>query len=232
MVNCPKCGTKNENDAAFCTHCGVPLQSDVESTIEQHAKQFAQNMEQMGKKVGDQMTQAAKKVHETTQKEARQFEQRMDRASRHAENWYNKTFGALGPLLESFIFLIVFRLGIMLMELPNQETPGIHTIATILLVYILPLFALSLLSNYTQYLSKKFFKFRVFSPLLYAIFVVILFWIISKILYDASTHFTLPDLRTAALSLENGLPTIFIFVLLIGYVILVMSLPKDQKEKP
>ena len=232
MVNCPKCGTKNGDDAAFCTHCGVSLNSDVGSTIEQHAKQFAQNMEQMGKKVGDQMAQAAKKVHETTQKEARQFEHRMDRASHHAENWYNKTFGAFGPLLESFIFLIGFRFVIMLMELPNQKTPDIHIIASILLVYILPLFALSLLSNYTQYLSKKFFKFKVFSPLLYAIFVVLLFWIISKMLYDASTHFTVPDLQTAALSLENGLPTIFIFVLLLGYVILVMSLPRDQKEKP
>jgi gas vesicle protein len=232
MVNCPKCGTKNNDDAIFCTHCGVSLRSDVGSTIEQHAKQFAQNMEQVGKKVGDQMAQAAKKVHETTQKEARQFEQRMDRASRHAENWYNKTFGAFGPLLESFIFLIVFRVGIMVMELPNQETPEIHTIATILLVYILPLFALTLLSNYTQYLSKKFFRFKVFSPLLYAIFVVLLFWIISKILFDASTHFTIPDLQTAAQSLENSLPTIFIFVLLLGYVILIMSLPKDQKEKP
>jgi len=232
MANCPKCGTKNNDDAAFCTHCGVSLHSDVESTIEQHAKQFAQNMEQVGKKVGNQMAQAAKKVHDTTQKEARQFEHRMDRMSRYAEGWYYKTFGALGPLLESFIFLIVFRIVIMAMELPNQETPEIHTIAAILLVYILPLFALSLLSNYTQYLSKKFFQIKIFSPLLYAIFVVLLFWIISRILYDVYTHFPNQELQTAAQSLENSLPTIFIFVLLIGYVILVLNLPRNQKEKP
>jgi hypothetical protein len=232
MVNCSKCGTKNEDDAAFCTKCGVSLHSDIGSTIEQHAKQFAQDMEQVGKKVGDQMAQAAKKVHETTQKEARQFEHRMDRVNRHAENWYNKTFGPFGPLLESFIFLIVFRVAIMVMELPNVDAPDVHIIATILLPYILPLFALTLLSNYTQYLSKKFFKIKVFSPLLYAIFFVLLFWIVSKILYDASTQFTIIDLRTAALSLENSLPTVFVFVLLIGYVILVLSLPRDQKEKP
>jgi hypothetical protein len=233
MVNCPKCGTKNDDDATFCTHCGVSLHSDVGSTIEQHAKQFAQNMEQVGKKVGDNIAQAAKKVQETTQKEARQFEQRMDRMSRRAENWYERSFGPFGPLLESFIFLIVFRLVIMVMELPNEETPEVHTGAAILLVYILPLFALSLLSNYTQYLSRKFFQFKVFSPLLYAIFFVLFCWIISKILYDASTHFTtIPDLRTAALSLENSLPTIFVFVLLIGYVILMLNLPKGEKKKP
>lgn len=232
MVNCPKCETNNDDDAIFCTHCGVSLHSDVASTIEQHSKQFAQDMEQMGKKVGDHMTKALKRVHDTTQKEARQFEQRMDRVSRHAENWYEKTFGVFGPLLESFIFLIVFRLIVLVMEQLNQQTPEIHTIAAILMVYILPFFALALLSNYTGYLSKKFFKFKVFSPLLYAIFFVLFCWIISKILYDVSTQSTIPDLRTAALSLENSLPTIFIFVLLIGYVILMLNLPKDKKNKP
>jgi len=232
MIKCPKCGNDNGDDAAFCTTCGVSLRSDAESTIEQHAQRFAQNMEQMGKKVGDQMAQAAKQFHESTQKEARHFEQRMDRMGKRAENWYERSFGPFGPLLESFIFLIVFRLVIMVMELPNEETPDVHTVAAILLVYILPLFALSLVSNYTQYLSKKFFQIKVFSPLFYAIFFVLFCWIISKMLYDASTHFTIPDLRTAALSLENSLPTIFVFVLLIGYVILVMSLPRDQGKKP
>lgn len=232
MVICSKCGTKNDDDASFCTHCGVSLCSDAGSTIEQHAKQFAQNMEQVGKKIGDQMTQTAKKIHETTQMEARQFEQRMDRMSHHAESWYNKTFGVFGPLLESFIFLIVFRIIIMVMDLPNQQIPDINTFAAILLVYIVPFFALSLLSNYTNYFSKKYFQFKMFSPLLYAIFFVLFCWIISRILYDVNDQFTIPDLQTAALSLENSLPTIFIFVLLLGYVILILSLPKDQKKKP
>jgi hypothetical protein len=232
MPNCPKCGTQNDDDSIFCTTCGNSLKSDAASPLERQAKMFAQDMEQVGKKVGDHMVQVTKKVHETTQKEARQFEQRIDRVSRHAENWYNKTFGVIGPLLESFIFLIVFRLVIMIMQLPNTETPEINTLAAILLVYILPLFSLTLLSNYTQYLSKKFFQFKVFSPLLYAIFFVLLCWIISKILYDASVSFIIPDLQTAALSLENSLPTIFIFVLLIGYVILFMSMPRDRERTP
>lgn len=231
MVKCPKCGNDNSDDAAFCTNCGVSLRSDAGSTIEQHAQRFAQNMEHMGKKVGDQMAQAAKQFHESTQKEARHFEQRMDRMGKRAENWYERRFGPFGPLLESFIFLIVFRLVIMVMELPNEETPEVHTVAAILLVYILPLFALSLLSNYTQYLSKKLFQIKVFSPLFYAIFFVLFCWIISKMLYDAGNRFTNPDFQTAAVSLENSLPTIFVFVLLIGYVILVVNLPRDQGKK-
>jgi len=231
-MNCPKCGKKNGDDAAFCTKCGVSLRSDVGSTIEQHAKQFAQNMEQAGKKIGDQMAQTAKQYHDSTQKEAKNFEQRMNRMSKHAESWYESSFGPFGPLLESFIFLIVFRLVIMVVEYTSAETSEIQTVAAILLMYLLPFFALSLLSNYTQYLSKKFFQIKVFSPLFYAIFFVLFCWIISKMLYEASNRFTLSNLQTAAVSLENSLPTIFVFVLLIGYVILVMNLPRDQGKKP
>ncbi len=232
MFTCSKCQTSNDDDATFCTHCGMPLRSEVKSTFDQQTKQFAQTMEQMGKKIGDQMAQVAKQVHKTTQTQAKQFEQRMDRMSYRAESWYNRTFGIFGPLLESFIFLIVFRVIIMVMELPNQSTPEIHTLATILLVYILPFFVLSLLSNYTQYFAKKYYKFKIFSPLLYAIFFVLFCWILSRILYDVSIQFPTPNLQTAALSLENNLPSIFIFILLLGYVILILSLPRDQMNKP
>jgi gas vesicle protein len=232
MVDCSKCGKNNNDDAVFCTNCGISLRSDVGATIEQQAQRFAQNMEQAGKKIGDQVSKAAKQFHEGTQKEARHFEERLDRMGKRAETWYERSFGPVGPLLESFIFLIVFRLIIMVMELPNDDAPEVQTVAAILLVYILPFFALSLLSNYTQYLSKKFFQIKVFSPLLYAIFFVLFCWIISRILYDASTHFSIPDIRIAAVSLENSLPSIFVFVLLIGYVILMLNLPKDHGKKP
>jgi len=232
MVNCPKCGTKNDEDATFCTHCGVSMHSDIGTTMETQAKQFAHDMEQMGKKVGDNITQAAKKAQQTAQKKARDVEQRMDRMSKRTESWYERSFGPFGPLLESFIFLIVFRLIILAMEYLNRQTPEIRTVAAILLAYILPLFALSLLSNYTQYLSKKSFSFKVFSPLLYAIFFVLLCWIIARMLSDASTRFTVAELQTAAVSLENSLPSIFIFILLIGYVILMLNLPKEREKKP
>jgi hypothetical protein len=232
MTNCPKCGKSIKEDAIFCTHCGASIKSDIGSTIEQHAERFAQTMEQAGKKIGDQMAQAAKQFHETSQKESRHFERRIDHMGKRMETWYERTLGPLGPLVESFLFLIIFRLIIMVLELPNEDAPDVPIIAGILLAYILPLFALSLLSNYTQYLSRKFFQVKIFSPLLYAVFVVLLFWILSRILYDISSHFSIHDLQTAAVSLEQGLPTIFIFVLLIGYVILMLNLPKDQWKKP
>ena len=232
MVNCPKCGKNNPDDASFCTSCGTSLRSDVESSVEQQAKQFAKNMEQAGKKIGEHMAQAAKQIHEKTRKEAEQFEWRMDRFSRHAENWSARVFGPFGPLVESFLFLIIIRLIILVMEQPSVEVPEVRTMASILLLYLLPFFILSVLSNYTQYLSRKFFQIKVFSPLLYASFFVIFCWIITQILYEAYNQFTNPEILTAAQSLENSLPTIFIVFLLIGYILLVLNLPKNQGKKP
>jgi len=232
MVNCPNCGTKNDEDALFCTHCGTSLRSDIGSTIEHHAKQFADNMEAAGKKVGERMSQAAKKIQDDTQVRARHLERRMDRMNRNAENWYDSTFKFFGPLLSSFVFLIIFRLVLAVMEIPSAQTPDLNIIAGILLPYLLPLFAVSLLSNYTKYLSRKYYSVRIFSPLLYAVVVALLFWILSRILYDVSVQYIISDLRASAASLESSLPSIFVFVLLLGYVILFINMPREVEKKP
>ena len=232
MVSCPKCGTKNDDDAMFCTHCGSPLRSDVGTTINRHAKQFAQDMEQMGKRIGDQMSRSAKEIHESTQTRAQRFQQRVDNTSQRTGNWYDQTFGVVGPLLSSFIFLIVFRLVLLVLEIPSTETPEINTVGAILSVYILPLFAITLLSNYSQYFARKYYQFRIFSPILYAITVTLLFWVLSKILYDAGVRFSVADLRSGATSLETSLPSIFVFVLLLGYVILMVNMPRDRRREP
>jgi L-lactate permease len=231
MFSCPKCGTLNDNDALFCTKCGASLKSDT-SPLEQPAKSFAQDMNQMGKNLGESVTHAAQRIQTETHDMGKRFEQRVDHASKYMENWYNRNFGIFGPLLESFIFLIVLRLAIIVLEIPSVRTLDTDKIAAILLVYILPLFAVTLLSNYLQYFARKSYKFRVFSPLFYAITLILLLWIITKILYDVSVRFAISDIRTAAVSLENSLPTIFIFALLIGYVILFLNMPRDHKRTP
>jgi hypothetical protein len=232
MFSCPKCRTLNDDDAIFCTKCGASLKSDAASPLEQPAKSFAQDIEQMGKNLGESITHAAHRIQTDSHDMSKRFEQRIDHANKYMENWYNRNFGIFGPLLESFIFLIVLRLAIIVLEIPSVRTPDIDKIAAILLVYIIPLFAVTLLSNYTKYFARKSYKFRVFSPIFYAIYIILLLWIISKILYDVSVRFAISDIRTAAVSLENNLPTIFIFALLIGYVIIFMTMPKDHERTP
>ena len=231
MISCPKCKSKNDDDALFCTNCGTALHSDIGSAIEHHAKRFAKDMEEMGKKAGEQMAQNAKQIHDHTRWRTKRFEQRMGQMSHRAENWYDRTFGVFGPLLASFVFLIVFRFVLVVMEIPSTETPDINTIAVVLVVYVLPLFGVTLLHNYTKYFARKSHQFRLFSPLFYSISLVLFLWILAKILYDISRSFTIADLGPAAVSLENSLPSVFVFVIIIGYVFLFVNMEWNEARK-
>jgi hypothetical protein len=232
MADCPKCGKNNVDDAAFCINCGTSLKSDTASTIERHVKMFAQDMEQMGKNLGESMTHAAKRIQGDSRDMGKRFEQRIDQAGKHMENWYDRTFGVLGPLLTSFIFLIILRLVIEIVRISGDEVPEMGTITAVILIYLLPLFGTTLLSNYTSYFSRKSFKFRIFSPLFHSIVLVIFLWIIAKILDTLRYRLQIAALGTAAVNIENSLPTVFVFFLLIGYVILAMTMPREQEKKP
>lgn len=229
MVVCSKCQTKNDPDAMFCKKCGTSLQGErFRSTIETHAKEFAQNMERLGKKTGKTMAKTAQQIQENTKDMGRQVEQRTNRFTKRTENWYDRTFGILGPLISSFVFLIVIRFVIEALRVSGSQVTETAVIAAVLLLYLLPLFGISLLSNYTSYFSHKYEKFQVFAPLIQAVALTLALWIVVKILYDLRSRLSISDLGTAALTLENGLPTIFVFIVLIGYMILAFNMPQKK----
>jgi hypothetical protein len=232
MTYCPKCSTKNDDDAVFCTNCGISLKSDMTLTIERHTKKFAKGMEQMGKRAGENMAQTAKHIHEDIQDMGKRMGHRVDRASRHSENWYDSRFGVIGPLISSFIFLIVLRLVIEILQIPSSATPESKAVASVFIFYILPLFAITLISNYIKYFAKKSYQFRIFSPLFHSIALVLFLWVVVKILNGIGSRLRITDIGTATTSLENSLPTIFIFVLLIGYVVLAVTMPRELQRKP
>jgi hypothetical protein len=232
MLNCPKCGTQNDDDSMFCTKCGTSLKSDAATPLERHAMQFAQDMEQMGKNLGDSMIHAASRIQGDSRDMGKRFEQRVDQVGKNVENWYDRTFGILGPLLASFIFLIILRLAIEIARISGDEVPEMSTITAVILIYLLPLFGTTLLSNYTTYFSRKSYKFRIFSPLFHSMALVIILWIVAQILHTLRDRLQIADLGTAAVNIENSLPTVFVFVLLIGYVVLAMNMPREQEKKP
>jgi len=232
MQNCPKCGTKNDDDAFFCTNCGVSLKAgSAPSSFEQQVKDFAKDMEQVGKKVGDRIAKTAQRIQDNASDAGNRVEQRVDRVSMRAENWYDRTFGVLGPLISSFIFLIVMRIVIEVLRIPEDNVVVFRILGSSLYTYLLLLFGVTLLSSYTQYFSRKLHQFRIFSPLLYAIVPIVWLWVAMQILNNLSGPLNMPDLKTAASSIEQSLPTIFIFVLLLGYVLLALTMSQEQKRK-
>ena len=72
MVYCPKCGKKNEDDAEYCSKCGVSLtgkkkQSKINkhtSSLEKNVEDFAEEVVQIGKKAGKTIEQGVKNLSE------------------------------------------------------------------------------------------------------------------------------------------------------------------------
>jgi hypothetical protein len=157
---------------------------------------------------------------------------RVDYSSKSFENWYDSAFGIFGPVIASFLFLIVLRLAIEAVRITGVEILEMAEITSVLLLYLLPLFCITLLSNYTSYFARHSEQFRIFSPLFHSIIVVLFLWIVTQILRTLQDRLQNADLGTAATTIENALPTIFIFVLLIGYMVLALTMSKEQQKKP
>lgn len=233
MQNCPQCGTENDDASLYCKHCGVSLKTgSAPVSFDRRVKEFAQDMDHLGRRVGDHVTRAVQRAQERSQDAGKRFERRVDHVSRHTELWYDRTFGILGPLISSFIFLIVMRIVVQVLQLQEDTVTVFQILGSSLYTYLLILFGVTLLSNYTQYFSRKSFPFRVFSPLLIAVVPVVWLWVAMQILTTLSDPLKMPDLKTAASSIEQILPVVFIFVLLIGYVVLGVVMSQEQYKKP
>lgn len=231
MKECMNCRTSNGDDAAFCTTCGASLDPTVSSAIERQAKTFAQNMEQMGKNLGESMKDATKRIQDRSQHIGKRIEERVDVATHAVESWYDTTFGIFGPLLQSFLFLIILRFAILLVHMSAPYVQDIDVIASTIHLYLLPLFGATLLANYTTYFAKKSEKFRIFSPLLHAIVFTIILWIVAQLLHTLSDRLVIEALNTAAVTIESMLPALFVLVLLIGYVVLAMNMSREPEQK-
>ncbi|HVQ00614.1 MAG TPA: zinc ribbon domain-containing protein [Candidatus Thermoplasmatota archaeon] len=235
MQTCKNCGTENDDAALYCKHCGVSFKTGVSapaSTVDQRMKGFAQDMDQLGKRVGDRVSQAAQRVADRTSKAGRRFEQRTDHISRSAQSRYDRTFGIIGPLVSSFIFLIIMRIVVELLQLSPDNVRVFQILGASLYTYLLILFGVTLLSNYTQYFARRSLQFRVFSPILIAVVPVVWLWVAMQVLITLSDPLKLPELKTAASTINSILPTVFIFVLLIGYVVFALDLSREQRRQP
>jgi len=235
MVYCSKCGKANDDYAIFCSKCGNSLtdKSIKKPSFEKQVEDVAESVGRVGKKAGKKIEQAAKRFGEETQDIGKRIEKATERAGNRLENWYDRTFGIFGPLVSSFICLIIIRLVIEGLKIGAEDTPVLSEISAILLDYLLLIFIVLLISSYSSYFYKKYKTFRWISPIIIAVVIVVISLIVVNIISAIGTSINDPDLEKAEREWrEKYMLMIFVIVLLIGYLInvIAVALEKDQKK--
>lgn len=220
MVYCSKCGKKNKVNTNFCINCGFELIVDKkDKTPEKKVEDIAEDIKDRGEKLGKKI----EKVAETFGKEADDFgkriEKRFDKAGKGFESWYYRSFGVFGPLVTSFLGLIILRFVIGIMSYLADDIITLGEIGDLLYSYLLWFFGLMLLSSYNTYFYKKYKKqYRWISPIFSSIGFVVFIWLGAKILKILGTNFDISFLSTIAYYINTYLIFIFVLALFIGYV--------------
>lgn len=216
MVYCSKCGKKNDDDAEFCSKCGVKLDIlEEKETFENHVKKTTSKIEEKATKFGKDMEKAGKRL-----------ETRIEHSFEGFNKWYDKKFNIIGPLVWSFLGLIILRFIIWLFEVSRDEYILLGDFSDFLFSYILLFFALMVLNSYNSYFNRRYKKqYRWILPAASTISFTVTIWLISKILVIIYKNLDIPVLTTIANFIDTYIILIFVAVLLTSYGFLMVILP-------
>jgi len=208
MVYCTKCGKKNDDDAEFCSKCGTILDNEnIEKSFEKQMKITAKKLEEKAEKFGKSMDEAGKR-----------FETRVESSFEDFQKWYDNKFKFFGPLIWSFLGLIILRFIIFFFDISRDELTILGELSDFLLSYILIFFGLMLLNTYNSYFNRLYKKqYSWIYPGVTAISFTVSIWIFSKILIIIDDNLNIPVLTTIANFIDNYIVVIFVVALIISY---------------
>jgi ribosomal protein L40E len=234
MVYCIKCGKKNDDEAQYCSKCGNSLSDAIkkENTIEKNIQNFADGIERAGIKAGEKIEKSVEKIGQETKDIGLKLEKAKDRVGSYLDNWWDRTFKIFGPLVSSFIVIIVLRAIIEGLRIGAEETPVMGLISNFLLDYLLLIFVFILISSYNSYFYRKYKKYQWFSPVITAFIFVFISWIIVNILSILGTSIgNLELINAEVVWREKYMLMIFVIVLLVGYLIKVATVAWEKDKK-
>jgi hypothetical protein len=213
MVYCTKCGKKND-DAKFCIKCGFKLDNqEKEDTFEKNMKTTAKIIEEKAEEFG----KAAEKV-------GQKFERKIEDTFKNVGSWYDKKFKIFGPLVLSFLGLIILRFIIWLFALSGDTFSVFDEISDFLYSYLLIFFGLMLLNSYNSYFNRNYKKhYRWIYPTISTISFAVGLFIVSMIFIILDKHFNITFLTTIANFIQTYIILIFVIVLVLSYIFMVFS---------
>ncbi len=234
MIYCKKCGNKNDDDARYCSKCGNSLINVAmkDASFEKKVEDFTDRIERVSQEAGEKIEKAAEKIGEKTQDLGRRLEKATHRADRYFDNWWDRTFGIFGPLVSSFIILIVLRLIIEVLRFGAEDTVILGEISNLLLDYLLWIFILILISSYISYFSIRYKSFQWVSPIIIAVIFVVFSLIVVNIISVVGASIGDSELAKAELVWrEKYIHMLFVIVLLVGYLVKVVSFAWEKEQK-
>lgn len=235
MVSCTSCGNKNVDDARYCSKCGNSLNDTIlnDTSLEKQVDDFAGNVEKASKELGEKIEKAAEKIGKEAEELGKRLEKATDRAGSSLDNWWDRAFGIFGPLVSSFIVLIVIRLVIEFLRIGSEDIVVLGEVSDLLLDYLLLIFVLIVVSSYCSYFSRKYKLFQWFTPIIIAVILVVLSLVVVNIISIVGNSIGVLELVNAGIEWrEKYIVMMFVIVLLVGYLIKLGSVAweKDQKK--
>ena len=224
MTYCTKCGKKNDDDAEFCSKCGAELDTNnKETSIKKHPKKTEKLIEEKAEEFGRSIEKAGIR-----------FENKFENSVKDFQKWYDNKFKLFGPLIWSFLGLIILRVIIELMNRSGDDIVVLGEIGDFLYTYLLILFGLMLLNLYNSYLNRIYKQqYRLISPAISTISFAVTLWLISKILKILDNNLDVPFFTSIANFIDEFLIIIFIAVLVLSYCFVLFIIPfsKEMSHK-
>jgi len=224
MAYCSKCGKKNDNDAEFCSKCGDRLdKKEKEDTFKKQIKKTTDVIEEKAEKFGKSIEKAGKRL-----------ETKIEYSFEEFQKWYDYKFKILGPLIWSFLGLIILRFIILIFDISRDDYIVLGEISDFLFSYLLIFFGLMFINTYNTYFNRRYKKqYRWISPIVSTISFTISLWIIVKIFIILDTHLDIPILTTIANFIDTYIILIFVAVLFLsyGFVMVILPFAKEINQK-
>jgi type II secretory pathway component PulF/ribosomal protein L40E len=233
MVYCIKCGAKIPEKAEFCSKCGRQIKPSDEPKKEiKDEKSIEKKIEESAEDFGKKAEYFGKKIEKKAEQFGRQLEKKANNAGYYFNQWYDKTFKIVGPLIGAFIALIVMRIIIYIIQASNVDIFIVTAFSDGLLEYLLIIFASMLISGYNTYFHHKYKQqYQWIYPLISATGFIIGLWAVSKILLIIDQNDNTPVLAAIGNFINTYLIVIFILAVIIGYAVQFSVYSSKYREK-
>jgi ABC-type multidrug transport system fused ATPase/permease subunit len=191
-----------------------------------HEKMVEEDIKKQTKKASEAIERAVQNFGDTAERFGKRIEQKMESASKDFERWHDKKFGIFGPLIWSFLGIIILRFIIGLIAISGEELEIMKIVGDFLHNNFLVFSGLMVISSYNTYFYRKYKKqYRWVNPLISTTVFISILWLISQLYLLIDSNLEIPIFNTIAKFISTYYLVLFIVITLIIYGFMMVVFP-------